>query len=938
MVRLPVRRGTKTPILAGLRSYSSKNYSSTLHLPVTKFSPKIPSGAFADQILADSSEKLYKWQQKTPKKGSTFTLHDGPPYANGDLHLGHALNKVLKDMINRYEMLYNHKTIEYVPGWDCHGLPIELKVSNPGLLAQEIRQASRNVADEMIQKQMSQFQQYGIMTDWSDIYRTMDHQFEVNQLSIFQLLIKNNLLTRQLKPVWYGVDTKTALAEAELEYKKHKSIAVYAKFKLSPESLAQLGDNTSLLIWTSTPWTLPGNKAICVNEKLQYVKLSNGTELLIVEEKLAESIKTLNPQFDQIIPFDNNLMLSLSYVNPLTGETCPVLHGDHVTNTAGTGLVHTAPAHGMEDYLIGLKNNLHIESIVDENGILINPEFPQTPVNQVGTIKELLKVYFSYEMIHKVDYKFVHNYPYDWRSKTPVIQQATPQWFINVEKIKPATKKALESVNFIPEIGINRLKSFIENRSEWCISRQRSWGVPIPIIYYKNQPLYEIVDHVIDTIGKLGTDIWFEEGDILKWLPPNYPEDNQLDIPHFSKSRDTMDVWFDSGTSWKTMGDKIADVYLEGSDQHRGWFQSSLLNKVISSGKDGEFAAIAPFKQIVTHGFILDKKSDKMSKSKGNVIAPKDLIEGSSSTGIPKLGVDGLRLWIGSSNYVNDISISNEILKRVLDNLKKFRVTFKYLLGNLSGSSVVEYSDLNNFEKYILYDLKKLQLTCESNYREYNFQKVLKELNNNMNNTLSALYFDISKDCLYTDAIDSPRRQKTQFVLQQILKTYIGVLAPILPNLTQEVWYECKELFSQQVESPFMVEYDFYRLPEAYLNLEVDEEISQLLKLRVGVFGKLEALRKAGAFKKNLDLMVHISTKNQYVLKNQEILDDFLLVSKFLTEEEFSQELLIESFDLDDNSVKVYHSDSHKCPRCWKMTSPTELELCHKCDGVVNSN
>lgn len=954
--------------LLSLRHHSTKNYSATLQLPTTNFSPKIPSGEFAEKILTTTTKDLYQWQKTRHKNGSSnnnsidskFILHDGPPYANGDLHLGHALNKVLKDMINRYEMVYNDKVIEYVPGWDCHGLPIELKVSKPGLLALEIRTASRNVANEMIDKQKAQFKEYGIMTDWNDIYKTMDHQYEINQLSIFQQLIDNNLLTRQLKPVWYGVDTKTALAEAELEYKEHKSIAIYVKFKLTPESIDLIGDGTniSLLIWTSTPWTLLGNRAICMNKNLNYVKLSNGNELVIVAEDLVESIKLLNPEFDQVSPFDDsNLLLSLKYINPLTNEICPVLHGDHVTNSAGTGLVHTAPAHGMEDYLIGLDNNLEIKSIVNEEGIFINKEFPQTPVNRIETTKELLKIYFNNQMIHKVDYKFIHNYPYDWRSKTPVIQQATPQWFINVEKINKYTIEAINSVEFIPEIGINRLKAFINNRSEWCISRQRSWGVPIPIIYYKNEPIYEIIDYVILKLDEFGTDEWFKDDanngdDILKWLPIDYVKDHNLDVKSLSKGKDTMDVWFDSGTSWKILPEgTIADVYLEGSDQHRGWFQSSLLNKVISTGNNGQFQSISPFKKIVTHGFILDKKSDKMSKSKGNVVSPKDLIQGNPSTGIPKLGVDGLRLWIASSNYVNDIAISNEILKRVLDNLRKFRVTFKYLLGNLNdlntcSGAIGSYEDLCLFDKYVLSSLKHLQINCQKNYQEYNFQKVLKDLSNNMNNTLSALYFDVSKDCLYTDGTNSKRRRNIQFVLQQVLKTYIGILSPIVPCLTQEVWYECKDLFNKsEVESPSMMSYgEFYKLPDYYYNEVVENQINELLKMRTAVFNKFEGLRKSGLFKKNLELMINITTSNSYVLENSDILDDIFLVSKLTITKPTGVldptgpfDLLIETFSVDDNIIEIYRSDDHKCPRCWKFNSKAELELCHRCHEVVNN-
>lgn len=914
-------------MVRSIRTYA--NFSNTLKLPKTNFSPKIPSGEDASKIQLKITSKLYKWQKSRPNT-SKFILHDGPPYANGDLHLGHALNKVLKDMINRYELLYNDKTIHYVPGWDCHGLPIELKVTKPGSSPSEIRQRSRELADSMITKQMEQFQQYSILTDWSHIYKTMNHKYEIDQLQVFKKLLENNLLTRQLKPVWYGCDTKTALAEAELEYKKHKSIAVYAKFKLVDDP------NTSLLIWTSTPWTLVGNRAICINKNLQYLKVSDGTHSLIVQKDLADLIIKLNDSFSVTDSISSEDLSSLKYLN-LSGDECPVLHGDHVTNTSGTGLVHTAPGHGMEDYLIGLKNGLEVISVVDEDGKLIVPGYPsEQPVNRPETIKECIKIYKDLDIIYHVDYKFTHNYPYDWRSKSPVIQVATPQWFINVDKIRENTLEALESVKFVPEIGINRLKSFISNRTEWCISRQRAWGVPLPIIYYKGEAIYEVINHVISRIDEEGTDAWFKDDiPVEQWLPEGYVSKNNLDINFISKSKDTMDVWFDSGTSWSILDGDIADVYLEGSDQHRGWFQSSILNKIISSGENGTFQSISPYKKVVTHGFLLDKNNHKMSKSLGNIIAPNDLIEGNMKIGVPKLGIDGLRLWIASSSYTNDISISNEILKRVLDNIKKFRVTFKFILGNLNDESASQssYDTLGNLDKFVLSNLKKLQASTTQSYLEYNFQKVIKDLNNHMNNDLSSLYFDISKDCLYTDSIDSTRRQNIQFVLKQVLKTYIGILAPILPDLTQELWDNSREFLSSDVESPFMVPYGFFDLPEYYSTPELDIVFSELLELRNTVFGELENLRKDGRFKKGLELTLDFNTEKPSLVNNLDILADVFLVSDVsINKLELAP---LSTINKDGVTVTVQYSQDKKCPRCWKYTSKTEDELCHKCDTVV---
>lgn len=925
-----------------IRAFSSSTntlnkYSSTLHLPKTKFSPKIPSAGYNDNLVEFSSQQLYDWQLKSSPSNSQqppFILHDGPPYANGDLHLGHALNKILKDMINRYQMLYHGKKIQYVPGWDCHGLPIELKVKHK--TSENLRQECRNLADEMIDRQKQQFQKFAIMADFNTIYKTMDHKYEIDQLRLFVKLIDNNLLSRQLKPVWWGVENKTALAEAEIEYNpSHKSTTIHVKFPIVNKP------NYFALIWTSTPWTIPGNKAICINNNFTYSVISNGTENLIVESSLAQSIIDLNSTYQLTSEtFTGDELTKLTYNHPLTQETCHIFHGDHVNNSSGTGLVHTAPAHGGDDFLIARKHNIPIESVVNDEGHFIK-YLPNRSVNDPKAIKELISMLNDVNMIHSMNRNFIHSYPYDWRSKTPVIQRATPQWFINVDKIKTNTKEALKEVKFYPEIGINRLQSFIDKRTEWCISRQRIWGVPLPIIYTNNEPLLEsnLLNYTIDQLNKLGTNAWFDDKvDIYTWIPSEYHH-----LPNLSKSQDTMDVWFDSGTSWSTLDGKIADVYLEGSDQHRGWFQSSVLNKIISSGENETFTSVAPFKSIVTHGFILDKNDDKMSKSKGNVVSPFDLIEGNAKLNIPKLGVDGLRLWIASSNYINDISISNEILRRVLDNIKKFRVTFKFIMGNLNNYNGND-KNLSSLDKYVLSSLKKLQLRTEKNYSNYNFQKIVQDINNHMNNELSSLYFDVSKDCLYTDSITSPRRQGIQFVLKQVLLTYIGILSPLLPVLTHEVWYQSLLLFDREEQSPFMLPYSFFQLPDYNQEyVSSDSMFKEMFEIRSRLFNTLEKLRSTGLFKKTLELALNIhvdpSSKAYNILhSNQDLIADLFLVSHVsLNEDVTSMDSLDCSLNGDALKIGVSFSSHHKCPRCWKFTTPVEDTLCQRCDDVVNS-
>lgn len=907
-----------------------KNYSSTLNLPKTLFSPKVPSGDKLHNFLTTTTSLLYDWQLKQPVNAylganpnpnpnpnsnpqkqltSRFILHDGPPYANGDLHLGHALNKVLKDIINRYHLLYKDQQIHYTPGWDCHGLPIELKVTRPGQDPVSIRQKSRELANSMIDKQQLQFEQFGIMSNWQK-YKTMDHSFEINQLKIFKKVIDNQLLIRQLKPVWYGVDTKTALAEAELEYKDHVSLAIHAKFKLENDP------STSVLIWTSTPWTLKANQAICVNKNLEYVKITNGHENLIIGKFAADDILKLDSSFYILEPVDTTELLKCRYINPLTNQICPILHGDHVIES-GTGLVHTAPAHGAEDYFIGLSNNLKIESVVNDEGEL---DFVEGKVNQVATIKKCIDIYKQLNMVYHVA-KYNHSYPYDWRLKTPVIQRATPQWFINVDKIKSITLAALENVQFLPETGKTRLSSFIKGRNEWCISRQRSWGVPIPIIYYKGTPQIEWVDFIINKMDKLGTNAWFDTSvPLTEWIPEEFTGS----IQDIHKGIDTMDVWFDSGTSW-TILDDIADVYLEGSDQHRGWFQSSILNKIISTGDNGKFQESSCFKKVITHGFVLDKNNTKMSKSQGNIIAPSDLVNGTGKLSlVGKLGIDGLRLWIAGSNYTGDVNISNEILSRVQENLKKFRVTFKFLLGNLGDNftNIPPMDTINEFDRYILDKLYHLQKASEHNYQDYNFQKVIRDINNNMT-LMSSLYFDANKDCLYTDSVDNMRRQGIQYVLQETLKVYIGILSPILPILTQEVWgfTPWKEI----ADAPFQMPYSWYTLTPMPHNFDSIPELRDI------IFTKFESLRKQGLFKKNLELIVGVGNKALLIV-DKEVLSDILLVSNVYdiqTDMEW-----IDEVDTNLGPVKIGLSKLHKCPRCWKHNS--DDGLCQRCHLVVS--
>ncbi|EGW34313.1 uncharacterized protein SPAPADRAFT_54466 [Spathaspora passalidarum NRRL Y-27907] len=965
-------RCRKQPFSTTVLRLNKISYSHTLLLPQTKFSPKLPQGDLRESLINKTSQDLYAWQSEHNSDKKPFVLHDGPPYANGDLHLGHALNKICKDIINRFQLIHNNALIKYRPGWDCHGLPIEMKVNPHQTIRDplEIRQACRDLATTMIDRQRQQFLQYAIMTDFTTPYITMDHSYEINQLKVFKKLMERGLLSRQLKPVWWGCDTGTALAEAELEYNdNHTSVAIHVKFPVVSENLYEYIKNNyqktiekiQLLIWTSTPWTIPANRAVCVNEHMTYTLITNNSEYLVVAKPLVEHVLSLNSDYKQTnVEIPGSVLVGNTYTNPGSkkDQQYPVLHGDHVVDNAGTGLVHNAPAHGREDYLVAKKYDLSIDSVIDEAGKLVEatlaPGFQSLAgfkVTEPKTNVICANILAENNMLFHINKKFKHSYPYDWRSKTPVVQRATPQWFVNVDKIKPLALEAISKVKFVPETGKHRLASFIENRSEWCISRQRVWGVPLPLIYNKhtNEPVLDlaVVDYLIGRLDENGTDQWFvDEVDISRWLPSE-SESAELGIPFINgadyyKGKDTMDVWFDSGTSWSTLEnqDEPADIYLEGSDQHRGWFQSSLLNKVITSNS-------APFKSVITHGFITDGKGQKMSKSLGNVFSPQEAIEGCKKPRTPYLGPDGLRTWVASSNYKSDVNFSPEVLTRVSEISKKYRVTFKYLLGNLyDRGEPVAYEELADLDKFTLHSLYKLQQECVDFYQEHNFSRVMNSLNLHVNSMLSAIYFDISKDCLYTDKKDSLKRRSIQTVLDKILVTYIGLLAPIQPLLTQEVWTSYREIANVEADSPFKLEWNTsYQLPQQYENEQLAQEFSQFFSLRDETFRLMEVVKKQTELKNKLQYEVVLTVKpgspiHTFLQRNVAHLDDFFLVSNVILEQgdvSAAEKDDATSIWNDQVAVQLRPSPDHKCPRCWKFTAPKEDELCHKCHEVVDS-
>ncbi|ATS18239.1 isoleucine--tRNA ligase [Parathermosynechococcus lividus PCC 6715] len=946
------------------------DYKDTVNLPQTTFEMRANAPTREPQLQDFwAQQQIYeRLQQHNP--GEVFILHDGPPYANGALHIGHALNKILKDIINKYQLLQGRK-VHYRPGWDCHGLPIELKVlqtlsaeERQNLTPLSLRQRAKEFALKTVAEQKRSFQRYGVWGDWQHPYLTLSPEYEAAQIGVFGEMVLRGYIYRGLKPVHWSPSSKTALAEAELEYPEgHTSRSVYAAFDVLElpqglaaawyEALGQMG----VAIWTTTPWTLPANLAVSVNPDLTYalvrVAPAKRHAYLIVAHDLVPSLsQTLGTTLTVVTTAKGADLEHTRYQHPLYDRQSKiVIGGDYVTTDSGTGLVHTAPGHGLEDYAVGQRYGLPILSPVDADGCFTAEAGQFAGLNVLKEGNEAVIVALEAAGALLKEEPYVHKYPYDWRTKKPTIFRATEQWFASVAGFRDAALAAIAEVRWIPAQGENRITAMVAERSDWCISRQRSWGVPIPVFYDKvtGDPLLtaDTIAHVQAIIRQRGSDAWWELS-VAELLPPALQD--QAD--RYEKGTDTMDVWFDSGSSWAAvLGEQQADLYLEGSDQHRGWFQSSLLTRVAVQGH-------APYKSVLTHGFVLDEQGRKMSKSLGNVTDPREVIEGGKNQKQdPAYGADVLRLWVSSVDYANDVPIGKTILKQLADIYRKIRNTARFLLGNLYDfdpqQDAVPYAQLPELDRYMLHRLHEVFSEVTAAFDSYQFYRFFQTIQNLCTVDLSNFYLDIAKDRLYISAPASDRRRSCQTVLAITVQNLARAIAPVLPHLAEDIWQHLPFAtpYTSVFQSGWVQRADQWRDPPLASRWEV------LRQLRSEVNKVLEQARAEKAIGSSLEAKVWLYVANPDLRDRLEAMNSadalagngvdelryLFLVSQVEVMPQPRSLSLSYTLEQPELWVGVGTASGTKCVRCWNYAesvgrSATHPQLCDRCEAALAGN
>ena len=894
--------------------------NSQINLPKTAFSMKANLPVREPEILEYWKKiNLYQELRQSSKGDEKFVLHDGPPYANGNIHMGTALNKILKDIIVKFHQMDGKDSI-YVPGWDCHGLPIEWKIEEQykknkknknEVPIVEFRKECRSFAEKWIEVHKGQFKRLGVIGDWENYYSTMSYDAEAQIVRELGKFLKEGSLYRGFKPVLWSTVEKTALADAEVEYQDHKSDTIYTSFPVKSSNLKEL-EGSEVIIWTTTPWTIPANKALAYNEALDYVLVQlnddgdfKNKNIVIAEALLDSVIKECSIKNYKIIKkfkgkdlkdtICNHPFFNLGYEYDI-----PMLEARFVTTEQGTGIVHCAPSHGPDDFNLCLNHGIKAIETVDGDGKYTknvhlfegNHIFKSNPI-VIEKLKEQKKLLANGEL--------THSYPHSWRSKAPLVHRATPQWFISMEshKLRETALKALDETTFYPSKGKERLKSMIETRPDWCVSRQRVWGVPLPIFVNKETKEILVDDEVNENIASIyekeGSDCWFSDNP-QRFLGEKYKSDE------YEKLSDIVEVWFDSGSTHSFVLEKREDLkwpasmYLEGSDQHRGWFHSSLLESCGTRGK-------APFESILSHGFVVDGKGLKMSKSLGNVIAPEDILK--------KYGADILRIWVASSNYAEDLRIDHSILDQHADSYRKIRNTFRYLLGNLNDNfeevdfEKINISELPELEQFMLHKIYSLNENFKNYFNNYDFHNLYKELLNFCTVDLSAFYFDIRKDCLYCDSKESKKRQSTIILLNIILSSLLRWFAPILSFTTEEIY----RLMMNDDKSIHLTK--FLKFPKNFKNENLNQKWLELIKIRNICNISIEEKRASKEIGSSLEASLKIDLDKK--------LND---ISKDV---DFSELCITSSaevsyFENTETKVQTTKAEGSKCPVCWKLS------------------
>lgn len=917
------------------------DYGQTLNLPKTDFPMRANLPQKEPEIMKSWYENnIYKKRLERNEGHDKFVLHDGPPYANGDIHLGTALNKILKDIILRYFDMKGYYT-PYVPGWDTHGLPIENRAINElGLNRHEtdpvtFRKACEGFARKYIDIQRESFKRLGVVGDWDNPYITLLPEFEAKQIEVFGKLAERGCIYKGLRPVYWCPCCETALAEAEIEYMEDRTQSIYVKFKLKDDKGKLNGivdslENTYVVIWTTTTWTLPGNVAICVNPDFAYVVVKAGNENYIMARELTENTMKVAgiENYEIIAELKGSELEYMVCRHPFLDRDSLVITGDHVTLDAGTGCVHTAPGHGVEDFEVCKKyEGLEVVVPVDGKGFLTKEagQFAGLKYDQAN--KEIFK-HLKETGALLADQVIVHQYPHCWRCKDPILFRATEQWFISVDSFKDDTLKAIKEVKWIPEWGEERISKMVAERSGWCISRQRLWGVPIPIFYCTECGRELINSETIEAVKTLfekeGSNAWFEK-DASEILPAHIK--CSCGNGTFRKETDIMDVWFDSGSTHAAVLETNpqltwpADMYLEGSDQHRGWFQSSLLTSVATRGR-------APYRQVLTHGYVVDGQGRKMSKSLGNGIDPMDVVN--------QYGADILRLWVASSDYKTDIRISQDIIKQLAENYRKIRNTARFILGNISDfdpeTMMVPYNEMEEIDKWALMRLNSLIRKVEDAFSRYEFHSFTHNVHNFCVTDMSNFYLDVLKDRLYVSKADDKKRRSAQSAMYIILDALVRLLAPILAFTSEEIW---KYIPHRKSDNPESIQLNSWPCVNPdYDNAELEQKWDRLIEIRDAVLKALENARNEKTIGASLEAEVRLKASGSnydFLEENKDLLAMIFIVSNVVVDNDPSA---------GEIEIDVVRAEGEKCERCWiYSTSVGKSEkyptLCSRCAEVL---